>query len=208
MADNDSALRFAAGVGVTKEFSQSSFGFDWNAPPASTLAFIAKFGLPLVKQRTELEQKRELYKYSGNWDQHVKSHSFRNILALPLQREIGAKCFGVLLVANKLPADAMFDQHDEGVCRAFVHREILPTLEGLRATDDTQLELNAGIELLREKAGKPERTPEKVALVKALQNDKSLKLTGDQCGAYFGVSRATYNRWLNEYKLIGERKPK
>ena len=206
MADNDTALRFAAGVGFNKDFSQKSFDFDWNAPPASTLAFIAKFGLPLVKQKAELEQKRDLYKYTGSWDQHTKSRSFRNVLALPLQREIGAKCFGVLLVANKLPVEAAFDQHDEGVCRAFVDREILPTLESFRAADDAQLELNAGIELLREKAGKPERTPAKVALVKKLQNDKSLKLTGDQCGAYFGVSRATYNRWLNEYGLIDGKK--
>jgi transcriptional regulator with GAF, ATPase, and Fis domain len=185
-------LRYAAGVGYDEEKVVKEY--DYEDPNALTV-YVARSKVPLRANREELERLKRINRipFSNRCEESILSRRFQNILAFPLQRQIGDEVLGVLKVENKAKADP--GKNDEDVVRAFVEREIAGTLLAFAARDTKRA--STGVQLLRQQLGPPPSRPDRAFMdkLRSLHDDKRLQITGDDCAEYLGCTRATYHRW-------------
>ena len=156
--DDESVLTFGGGVGYKQNY-RDLHSYRLSSNPESLTAYIAQRRTTI--RATEHELSSEPVPYTGACASYIASGDFQNVLGLALVESpekfgnLNAKCWGVLKVENKKPEGAEFGRYDEEVCKAFVVKQIAPTLKTFRTDSSKGQASKAGIRLLTKTFGSP-----------------------------------------------------
>jgi hypothetical protein len=198
-------LRYQGGVGYTQLYSEHEYPVPKGGGDAESLTAHVASKRTCVRATEELltegTEGATGVPYTGACRKHIGSGTFRNVLAIPLVKSFDVTqqkslCLGTLKIENRKPEGTDFGVHDEAVCKAFVTKQIVPTLLGfiapqLRRADFLVESLGASQELSGEEAR------ERFSKVMEIRST-SKGITDKECMEYLQMKRATYYRWKRE----------
>ena len=198
-------LRYQGGVGYTQLYSEHEYRVPKGGQDAESLTAHVASKRTCVRATEELLTEGTAgaagVPYTGACRKHIGSGTFRNVLAIPLVKsflttERKSPCLGTLKIENRKPEGTDFGAHDEAVCKAFVTKQIVPTLLGfvapqMRGADFLVESIGPSQELSGDAAR--ERF-DKVMEIRAI----SKGITDKDCMDYLQMKRATYYRWKRE----------
>jgi hypothetical protein len=141
--------------------------------------------------------------YTGACRKYIASSTFRNILGIALVDKFddpNARCLGTLKIENRKPEGTNFGAYDEEVCKAFVSKQIVPTLRRLAPP------LVAGVDLLVERFGSPREIKDKKEarewFEEVMRGSSTMRGIKDKdLMEYLQIPRATFYRWKKELSL-------
>ena len=209
-----SVLRYGGGVGYTEAYSDHTYSLTDGEKQTALTSYIAQLRIKVCDNEKRLKESG--MPYSGKCRDFIRSGTFRNLLGIALvesESSFGkrhAPCWGVLKLENRNPEGTDFGNYDFEVCKAFVIKQIVPTLKRLERAPRRQKSSESGFEMLvrelgtsvsRHDAGWDDRL-EKVLLAQ----QKRSGITNDDCAMYLKLSRATYCRRKEEWKAEREYK--
>lgn len=202
-------LRYGGGVGYKPDYHDHTYTVPEEGEDATALTEY------LAKERTaargnEQELSTSGLPYSGRCREYVTSGTFRNLLGIALVESLssfgkrGAKCWGVLKLENRRPEGTDFGSYDLEACKAFVIKQIVPTIQRFEKSPTRRRSRVAGTEVLVQELGPSvprgdNRWGERLGKVLTLQ-EKRPSLRDEDCAEYLGVGRATYCRRKRDWK--------
>lgn len=196
-------LRYGGGIGYKADYAHHTYQLPAGAEPIIALTPY------LANKRTAIRgSEKELLAsglpYSGRCREYIVSGTFRNLLGIALVEseasfgKQGAQCWGVLKLENRNPEGTDFGSYDLEVCKAFVIKQIVPTLKRLEKSPGLRRPRVAGSEVLVQELGPSvprgdSRWDERLEKVLAVQ-ERLAGIRDEDCAKYLGVGRATYCR--------------
>jgi hypothetical protein len=189
-------LQYEAGVGYIPGYDME---YKWDDKTSFTVHVTQGEETLLYtdEELVKLKNQNPGFAFTGRCTQWIGSGTFRNILGIPIRHE--GKTLGVLKLENKLPEGEKFNECDAAFCKTFAQGPLLNLLlkSGPLAFTKT---ITRGYRLLSE-LGPPAngtRDPLLLQKVRDKQEDAKDEITGSDCAAYLGISRATYYREIRE----------
>jgi hypothetical protein len=205
-----SVLRYGGGVGYTPEYANHSYALVDGKCQTALTPHIAKLRIHVCNNEKRLKESG--MPYSGKCRDFIKSGTFRNLLGIALVEsessfgQADAPCWGVLKLENRNPEGTDFGSYDLEVCKAFVIKQIVPTLKRLAKLPKRRKSTRSGIEILKQEFSSSDggaSLEERVQRVMLKQ--KSMPgITNDDCADFLGMSRATYCRRKEERRKASE----
>ncbi len=196
------------GVGYKSNYSEHRYLLPGENQKAESLtAYIAQEHTIIratEKQLSQLSAGR--VPYTGACRQYIASGTFRNILGIALvesEASFGnsnAPCWGVLKVENKKPEEEEmeFGVYDEAVCKAFVIKQIVPTLSKFKKSRRGRRAKRKGLNILIKELG-PSVSLEGNQLMERFKEVLHLKsqnkeITDKDCISYLQMTRTSFYR--------------
>lgn len=146
-----------------------------------------------AEELVKLKNQNANFAFTGQCVQWIGSGTFRNILGIPIRHE--GRTLGVLKLENKLPENEHFNECDAAFCKTFAQGPLLNLLlkSGPLASAKTT---TRGYRLLLELGPPANGSRDRPLLQKVRDKQEAAKdeITGSDCAAYLGISRATYYR--------------
>jgi GAF domain len=211
---NHPILKYRVGDGYKPSYSEHPYHLPQGEECATSLTAHVAASRTCVCESKEVLQGGDYPYYSGTCSRYILSGTFRNILAVPLVESEdgfgrrGAPCYGVLKIENRRPDFAKFGQHDVEVCKAFVTRQVVPTLKKLSASPQVvgvtgrvrrRSANGSGVAALRSHfknlPGDTKGLRQRFVEVIRFRTTRPDEITFKDCMEYMGLAHATFHRW-------------